>query len=314
MIHDSSLLTELQQLIKEMDSKNTDLVISVFGNERTGKSTFAVNLAKALDPTFNAATLKKRTALTFEDFTKIGPNASPYQVVWWDEAGSFSKRDSYGGLNRALLEYFQQAGGSKRIYILCFPELSEIDRKVVQRTRLFFETVRNRGHYWVKGWRADQIGCKIRELRLFAKKSRAAAWAGVPRHAIKTFKCDYTGIEPEISVYHDLKKLNLLRTDEKLRSHYAVNLSEIVVLAGFEIAKNTGIDYGRRQLYNFVKESLDAELKAGGVSENAMLKGPRDIMIRDEALTDKIISNIMKKFNTPNSANGAGDSALPPVE
>lgn len=293
MIQEKGLINELHHLVADMNTSNTDMVVSIFGEERSGKSTFAINLAKVLDPTFNAQTLAKRTALTFGDFIKIGSHGQPYQVVWADEIGFFTKRSTYSGPNIALLNFFQQAGGSKRIFLLCFPELGEIDKKVVQRSRLFFETTRKNGKFYVKGWTKDQIRRKIRESRLFAAKSRAACWAGSSRVATKIFQCDYRGIESEMEAYGKLKELNLERTDAQLRSHYKVNLAELCVLSKYEITKATSLDYSRTQIYRLVRAGLDSELAAGNVPEYAVQETPRDIFITDPELADKIVQNVL---------------------
>lgn len=292
MIQDAGLINELNHLVKDMETSNSDILVAVYGKERSGKSTFAANLGKVLDPTFNAKTLPGRIALTFEDFTEIGPNAQPYEVCWWDEAGAFGRRSTYGGLNRALLNFFQQAGGSKRIYLLVFPELGEIDKKVIQRSRLFFETVRKNGKFYVQGWTQDQIRRKIRESRLFAAKSRAACWAGSSRVATKIFQCDYRGIEAEMKVYSELKMLNLKRTDAALRAHYRVNLSEIVVLSRYEISKTTGLNYSRSQAYQLVKDELKKAEDTGNVADH-IERTPRDIFITDSDLVKNLVKNVL---------------------
>lgn len=296
MINDTGLLHELKILVHEMHTKNTDLVISIFGKERTGKSTLAANLAKLLDSTFNAKNLPKRVGLTFADFARIAPTIAPFQVLWVDEAGMFSKRDSYGVKNRGMVNYFQEAGGSKRIYILCYPEIIEIDRKVLQRSRLFFETTNKGGQYWVKGWTEDQMDKKRAELRLFAAKSIAARWGQTPRVPTKIFQCDYTGIEDVMEAYGKLKELNLERTDDKLSELAEMNMSEIAVQAGYKIKELTGLKYQRRQLYKYVRDALNTEIESGNVDEYDYYEGPRDICIRDMALADRIIENVLQSF------------------
>ena len=296
MINDPGIIHELKILVHEMHTKNTDLVISIFGKERTGKSTLAANLAKVLDPTFNAKTLPKRVGLTFADFARIAPTIAPFQVIWVDEAGMFSKRDAYGVKNRGMVNYFQEAGGSKRIYILCYPEIVEIDRKVLQRSRLFFETANQGGRYMIKGWTSDQMDKKRAELRLFAAKSIAARWGQTSRVPTKTFQCDYVGIEEIMEAYGRLKELNLQRTDNKLNDLAEMNMSELAVQVGFKIKELTGLEYKRRQLYRYVRAALDTEMESGNVDEYDVYEGPRDIYIRDIELAERIIENVLQSF------------------
>lgn len=295
MINDTGLLDELKHLVHEMDTKNTDLVISIYGPERTGKSTLAANIAKALDPSFSAANIGDRVCLTFADFARKIIDIGPYQVIWIDEAGMFSKRDAYSSKNRGMVEYFQEAGGSKRIYILCFPEIIEIDRKVLQRSRLFLETVRSNGRYWIKGWTHKQMDIKVALLRLFAAKSIAARWGATPRTPTKTFQCDYAGIEDIMAAYGKLKELNLKRTDFKINQLAEMNLGEVAAQIGFKIKEKTGIEYSRAQLYRFAREALDDEI-AGGADESSYYKSPRDIFIKDMELADRMIDSILQDF------------------
>lgn len=307
MINEPGILHELKILVHEMHTKNTDLVISIFGDERTGKSTVAANLANVLDPTFNAKSLPKRVGLTFADFARIAPTIKPFQVIWVDEAGMFSKRDSYGAKNRGMVNYFQEAGGSKRIYILCYPEIVEIDRKVLQRSRLFFETIRKNGQYWIKGWTKDQMDKKKAELRLFAAKSIAARWGQTPRTPTKTFQCNYVGIEDIMESYGKLKELNLERTDDKLSELAEMNMSELGVQVGFRIRELTGIKYKRTQLYNFVRDALNTEIESSSVGEYDYYEGPRDIVIRNVELADRIIETVLQSFPKQNYKNAHGE-------
>ena len=296
MINDPGLLDELEHLVHEMDTKNTDLVISIYGPERTGKSTLAANMAKVLDPTFNEKTMSKRVCLTFADFARKVPDIEQHQVIWVDEAGMFSKRDAYSSKNRGMVEYFQEAGGSKRIYILCFPEIVEIDRKVLQRSRLFLETVRANGQYWIKGWTHKQMEIKVALLRLFAAKSIAARWAGTPSTPTKTFQCDYTGIEGIMETYAKLKELNLKRTDYKINQLAEMNLGELAAQVGFKIFESTGLEYSRTQLWKYVRTALNDLIAEGGVDEYSYYEGPRDINIRDMELAEKIIDTVLQTF------------------
>jgi len=297
VIYEPNVLEELKGLVRDMHTKNTDIVVSIFGRERSGKSTLAANLAKVLDPTFNAQNLPKRVGLTFSDFARIVPTIEPFQAIWIDEAGMFSKRASYGVKNRGMVTYFQEAGGSKRIYLLCYPDISEIDKKVLQRSRLFFETsTTQRGKYIVRGWTAEQMEIKIAVLRLFAADSIAKRWGNTPRLATKTFRCDYKGIEDEMVAYGKLKELNLERTDNNLNELAEMNLSELGVQVGYKIRELTGKSYKRIQLYRYVRGALNDEIESGNVEEFDYYEGPRDIYIRNAELADRIIENILQSF------------------
>lgn len=305
MIHNPTLLAEIAALVTEIDTKNTDIFISVYGPERTGKSTFAINLAKALDPTFTAETLPKRTCLTFEDFAKVAPKIAPKQVVWWDEAGDVSKRSAYGGtINAVFLKYIQQAGGSRRIYIFCYPDLNEIDRKVTQRSRLFFETVKKNGQYWVRGWNPKQIDAKIREFRLPSANSRASVWAelageGLGKKPVSVFRCDYQGVEAEIEAYKVLKKINLERTDDFLASYAQLNQGEFAIQLQYELRSEFQLDYHKEYLRRLIQQATKDKIAEVGEEDAGVFKGARDMMYKNQSVIDEIKGKI--KFKLTNN-------------
>ena len=290
MIQNTDMLEELDLLRKEMDKRTTDLMICVYGPERSGKSIFALNLCKYLDPTFNAETLPLKTAQTFEDFCRIAPDTEPYSVCWWDEAGKFSKRGAYDtNSNRVLLEYFQEAGGSKRIYVLCAPELQELDRKIIQRSRLFFETKRSNGRYYVNAWSVKQIAAIVRDMRLSAFKSRSQNWTGLPRDPTLRLQCNFKGIEEELKAYNVLKSINLKRTDEKLKSYAVTPFSDIKLQINRGIRELTGKELGRSAIHELATAAKKNALICGIGTEADIFKGTRDITIKSKVLCDYMV-------------------------
>jgi len=224
-IRNRNVIMEIEAIKEDMHTTNSDCVISIFGKEGSGKSTLALNLAKYFDTKFNVSTMKEKFAQTFEDFARVCPTVPSYEVCWWDEAHRFSKRGSYDtDVNRIMLKYLQDIRGQKRIIILCYPEIREIDRKVTQRSRLYFETLKHGDQFYVRGWREEQIHAMMRAARLFSAKSRAAAWvtdAGqfIPQKPIVVFRCDFREIEPELEVYKSMKEGSLRRSDEELAQY-----------------------------------------------------------------------------------------------
>ena len=173
--------------------------------------------------TYDGLAIQNRFAQTFEDFARNSPNVPTFRVMWWDEAHRFSKRGTFDtNTNRTLLKYFQDIRGARRIYLLCYPELREMDRKVLQRSRLYFETVKKADDYFVRGWRQNQIDAKMRSLRVFSKESRASAWIDdngnpIPKKPVIVFRVNMKGIELVHDAYKERKAGSLRRSDEELR-------------------------------------------------------------------------------------------------
>lgn len=308
MIYDKSLLLELDMLVADMHKSNQDMPIAIYGDEGTGKSSFSENLAVFLDRTFTKDAVRTRVAQTFEDFALKAPETGPYKVIWWDEAHRFSKRGSYDtDINRVLLEYFQDIRGARRIYLLCFPELREIDRKVIQRCKLFFETIKNGDEFLVRGWNKKQILATIDCYRLPSAKSKGLRWAGLPFHPIRVFKHDYEDFpeaslcsrrhEPIPSVkelnadYKHLKDGSLRRSDFRLKQYgYRDTIdvaNEILRLSSysFKTAKDLACDAVKFALNNGWCENGELEVVNGRYK------------IKDDEMFNKIIKHCLTRDN-----------------
>jgi len=300
MIHNPTLIEELSMLTNDMRTSNQDLVISIFGREGSGKSTFALNLAKVLDTTFTPATLPKRTAQTFEDFSRKAPSVDALQLVWWDEAHRFGKRGTYDTeTNRALLEYFQDSRGSRRIYLLCYPELKEIDRKVVQRSRLYFETIRKGQDWFVRGWRRNQVEAIIDSYRLYSYKSKMERWQGIPRNPITVFKHDYKGVEDLKKEYDVLKEGSLRRTDEKLRAYGSYNSMDVAN----EVARLDKNSYSFGHIQHKVTEAAERAVEEGWSGNDGLVKTPSGRwIIKSDVFFEKLVKDVLSLLpdrNTP---------------
>lgn len=304
MIHDRTLIEEL--LLQEEAARATedDLVISIFGKEGTGKSIFGLNLAKALDPTFVPENVHKRVAQTYEDFANKAPELKAYEVLQWDEAHRFSKRGTYDTVvNRVLLEYFQDSRGLMRKYILCYPELREVDRKVIQRSDFYFETIKKntfvmvngklkpKPEYWVRGWSEEQIDRTIRSFRVFSYDSKQKLWIGVPKAPKRVFQHDFKGIEDIRIAYRVMKEGSLRLTDEKLRMYGARDpihvANEIVRVTTF------GFEYAKELAYENTKRAIDE----GWFQGDELVKVQGRYKIKSNALFERIVDACLEFVN-----------------
>jgi len=305
MIYDQSLLYELDLIVNDMHVSNQDLPIAIFGNEGSGKSSCAENLAVYLDRTMSVEVLETRLCQTFEDFAMKVPDIPDFKAAWWDEAHRFSKRGSYDtDINRVLLEYFQDIRGRRRIYLLCFPELREIDRKVIQRCRLFFETVKKGGKFWVRGWSQKQIQATIDCYRLPSAKSKGLRWAGLPFNPIRVFAHDYKDFPdalqcsirpdpiPSVSklnqAYKSFKDGSLRRSDALLKSYGCKDTTdvanEIMRLSGYSY------EYSRELASDHTNKALD-ELW-GNKNQLEVLNGR--YKIKDTTIFKRIVESALE--------------------
>ena len=125
---DERLLNAIETKIKKrIQRKDQDLVWIIDGKERSGKSTFAIQLAKILDPKFNLS----KICMTPEEFTKAVIKAKKGDCVIYDEAFTgLSSRGSLTEINRMLVSLMMEMG-QKNLYILIvLPTFFMIDRYV----------------------------------------------------------------------------------------------------------------------------------------------------------------------------------------
>lgn len=296
MIYDRNLIEEMLLQKEGAQATEDDLVISIFGKEGTGKSIFGLNLLKLLDPTFIPENVHTRVAQTYEDFANKAPELKAYEGLQWDEAHRFSKRGTYDTeVNRVLLEYFQDSRGLMRIYILCYPELREVDRKVIQRSDFYFETIKKNTfsivegklkptpEYWVRGWSEEQIDRIIRSFRVYSYDSKQKLWIGVPKAPKRVFQHDFKGIEEIKIAYRAMKAGSLRLTDEKLRMYgardpiHVANEIERITTLGYERAKQLA--------YKNVKRAIEE----GWSQEDEIIKVHGRYKIKNNILFEKIV-------------------------
>ena len=260
----SDLHQELNLLLYDMREREQDLVISVYGREGSGKSRWAMNLAALLDDTFNGETLVNKTAQTIQDFGRLAPKTEPFKVCWWDEAHRFSKRGQYDtSVNRDLLEYFQDIRGGKKIFILCYPQIEEIDRKIVERSRMFFETAKKGGTFFVKAWTHKQISIKVRELRLPSPATRAKLWMGTSKKPMAIYGHDAKNIEGIIEAYKGFKANSVRMTDERLAQKYGYRGAMDIAIAVWGELQQFNIDISFDWLQRLASLKLNERLEEG---------------------------------------------------
>lgn len=103
-----------------MKNKNEDRVYIVDGRERTGKSSFAFQMAKYINPNFSDIDI----CLTSEDFLKRIKTAEKGTVVVFDEAfRGLSSKSSRSKVNKAIVEALMEVGQRNLIIFIVLPTL-----------------------------------------------------------------------------------------------------------------------------------------------------------------------------------------------
>jgi len=146
---DNKLKRNLDKKVKDrLKHKDEDYVIVVDGQERAGKSTFAMQIGKYVDPTLNV----NRICFTPDEFKEAIGNAKKGQCVIFDEAyRGLSSRGALSAVNKLLVSMMMEMGQKNLFVIIVLPTFYLLDKYVaIWRARgLFhvFESRRIKG-YW----------------------------------------------------------------------------------------------------------------------------------------------------------------------
>lgn len=113
-----------------------DQIVLITGDERSGKSTLAFQLAHVLDPSFHL----RRCVFQARDLIERANEASEGEVLWLDEAikGGMN-RDAMSKPNRELVRYFTVAGERNLCYLVLWPNINWLDSHLRD----------HRAHWWI---------------------------------------------------------------------------------------------------------------------------------------------------------------------
>lgn len=138
-----------KKVIPKVLKKDNDGVYIIDGEERAGKSVFAMQLAKKFDPTFCI----ERTCFSPTEFTKAVINATKGQAVVFDEAFTgLSSRGSLTEVNKLLVSLMMEMGQKNLFIIIVMPTFFLLDKYVaLWRAQGLFHVYNRKGKrgYWL---------------------------------------------------------------------------------------------------------------------------------------------------------------------
>jgi len=138
-----------KKVIPNVHKKDSDGVYIIDGEERSGKSVFAMQLAKKLDPNFNLS----RVCFDAEEFTKAVIKAKKGQCIIYDEAFTgLSSRGSLSEVNRLLVSLMMEMGQKNLFIIIVMPTFFLLDKYVaIWRARGLFHIYTKKGKrgFWL---------------------------------------------------------------------------------------------------------------------------------------------------------------------
>jgi hypothetical protein len=121
---DGFLLDNLTHMVREVTKKNYDGFVLITGREGFGKSTFAIQLASFVDPTF----CLDRVVFTADQFLEAVREAPRYSaVVFYETMGYLSSRGAMSKFNKTLIKVMSEMRSKNLFVFLCIPNFFMMD-------------------------------------------------------------------------------------------------------------------------------------------------------------------------------------------
>lgn len=146
---DDKLYREIRRkVIPRLKKKDEDYVLVVDGEEGAGKSTFAMQVAKAIDPSFDLS----KVCFTPDEFHSTIISATKGQVVVFDEAfRGLSSRGTLSAVNKMLVEMMMEIRQKNLCILIVLPTYFLLEKYVaLWRAKGLFHVFRSHGRrgYW----------------------------------------------------------------------------------------------------------------------------------------------------------------------
>lgn len=200
------------QLIKvvrpAVRKKDFDYVLAIDGEEGSGKSVFAMQIAKILDSSFNLSQL----CFTPQEFIKKVVRAKAHQCIVFDEAFTgLSSRSSLSEMNQLLVTLMMEMRQKNLFIILVMPSFFMFDKyAVLHRAKGLFHVYLRKGRRGV--WKFYN---KRRMKLLYLKGKKYFDYTVEKQRMFGRFADQYTVNEEE---YRERKKESLNKKQRKTRA------------------------------------------------------------------------------------------------
>jgi len=121
------LVTSLDKIKESLHHKDQDYVLIVDGTEGSGKSVFAMQIGKYIDPTLDLNNI----CMDADEFKKAIQNAKQFQTVIFDEAFTgLSSKGALSQINRMLVSLMMQMRQKNLFVIVVLPSFFLLDKYV----------------------------------------------------------------------------------------------------------------------------------------------------------------------------------------
>lgn len=153
-------------IAKKVIREDWDFLYIIDGKERSGKSLFAQQVGKFVDPSLNI----DKIVFTPEQFEQAVDQAEPYSCIIYDEAyGGLGSRATMSTVNRTIVKMLTEIGYKNLFILIVLPSIHILDHYVsLWRSRGLFHIYT--GDKWERGFFCAYNEDSKRELILTGKK------------------------------------------------------------------------------------------------------------------------------------------------
>lgn len=269
---DGTIYNQLNnKVIPAVKKKDFDYMMVIDGEEGSGKSVLAMQLAKVLDPDFSL----DHIAFTPDDFVHIVTTAKQHSCIVFDEAFTgLSSRSSFSEVNRLMVGLMMEMRQRNLFIIIVMPSIFMLERYVVlHRAKCMFHVFIND-----KGSRGEWIFYNRRRMKnlwMYGKKDYN--YYAENYMLVGHFSDVYTVDEQS---YRDRKRMALKLKDRKYdmnRYKYQRNMLVYVIRKELglttqqmaDLFKNYNVNLGKRGVCHILANLDDNPLKTaeGGVTQ-----------------------------------------------
>jgi hypothetical protein len=267
---DKRLKKSLDSKIKgELERKDKDFVMCIDGKEGAGKSWFAFQIGKYVDPSLNL----NRVVFNAEQFREAIFKAKKGQCIVYDEAiTGLSSRASLSGVNRVLISLMMQMRQKNLFVIIVLPTFFLLDKYVALfRARVLIHVYECKGH---RGY--FKVYNSRLKTRLFLLGKHTYSY--VAKKVRTNFRGRFYGVfalgdEKVEDTYRKNKEKALMESEKNPMSAGQVKYREQRDVTLFVLRKSTKLTY--REIQNLLMD-YDIDLSYRQIRDICFKYGAKD--------------------------------------
>jgi len=232
-----------EKIIEALEKRDKDFFAIVDGGEGTGKSWFAIQWGKYVDPTLDLS----RIVFTPDEFKEAVFKAEKKQCIIYDEAFTgMGSRSSLSSINRYLVSLAMQIRQKNLFVILVLPSVFLLDKYFVMfRSKVLVHIYENKG---IRGYFRIYNPKKIKALIFYGAKTMSYS-----KKVYTRFKGRFYGkfgLGEELETEYRIKKSKALESSESNpMSAGQVKYKEQRDLMLYLLRKNTKMTYQAMEDY-----------------------------------------------------------------